>query len=287
MSSERTRAAINMHGDMDPQDPILRSLSDSDRESEQVTVELDEFDEEESDEEHRMVIAQFDRIIANLNDDTAFLRLARPPRLNSVTSDTPNTLDLGSPTDSEIAEAEVDRFLDTRFRNPILSDVVPDTPSTINIGSPALLIEEPESYDSAVPFAESRATFIDQLQNVGLSDLPDDCQSCNICMDQYYSAENPESPVRLPCQHVFGRNCISKWSVTNNSCPLCRRTLFEHEAWPTQAHIRAVLDDIERGNFNGENEQTVLNMARAMEFRQLRRANEEMGTRLRDLVDRL
>ncbi|CAB4254827.1 similar to Saccharomyces cerevisiae YDR143C SAN1 Ubiquitin-protein ligase [Maudiozyma barnettii] len=38
------------------------------------------------------------------------------------------------------------------------------------------------------------------------------------------------SPVKLPCNHVFGRECIYKWSKNENSCPLCRHKIAELSA---------------------------------------------------------
>ncbi|QLL31969.1 hypothetical protein HG536_0C01370 [Torulaspora globosa] len=35
------------------------------------------------------------------------------------------------------------------------------------------------------------------------------------------------SPVRLPCDHVFGRECLFKWSQLENSCPLCRHKIVD------------------------------------------------------------
>ncbi|SMN20703.1 similar to Saccharomyces cerevisiae YDR143C SAN1 Ubiquitin-protein ligase [Maudiozyma saulgeensis] len=35
------------------------------------------------------------------------------------------------------------------------------------------------------------------------------------------------SPVKLPCNHIFGRECIYKWSRNENSCPLCRHKIAE------------------------------------------------------------
>lgn len=34
----------------------------------------------------------------------------------------------------------------------------------------------------------------------------------------------PDHPVRLPCNHVFGLDCLSAWFKLNPSCPLCRRS---------------------------------------------------------------
>nr|OQO20838.1 hypothetical protein B0A51_13233 [Rachicladosporium sp. CCFEE 5018] len=47
--------------------------------------------------------------------------------------------------------------------------------------------------------------------------------TCPIC------DEPATDPVRLPCNHVFCRECITAWSVgppEHNTCPMCRRVLF-------------------------------------------------------------
>lgn len=35
------------------------------------------------------------------------------------------------------------------------------------------------------------------------------------------------SPVKLPCGHVFGRQCISHWTKEHNSCPICRADIVD------------------------------------------------------------
>ena len=56
--------------------------------------------------------------------------------------------------------------------------------------------------------------------------------TCTICTEAFLRGENPEVPVRLDCGHVFGMNCILKWLSPvsrngNNSCPNCRRPIFD------------------------------------------------------------
>lgn len=83
----------------------------------------------------------------------------------------------------------------------------------------------------------------DFLQNsppVEKSTLEEEDQECSICMSKYgigrgnkepatkseqglLGEEAPESPVKLPCGHVFGDWCIKKWLLTQHaSCPACR-----------------------------------------------------------------
>jgi hypothetical protein len=54
-------------------------------------------------------------------------------------------------------------------------------------------------------------------------------QSCCICYQAYDTAPmdgDAEMPVRLPCGHIFGDTCTSKWMSTKNTCPLCKFELF-------------------------------------------------------------
>ena len=70
--------------------------------------------------------------------------------------------------------------------------------------------------------------FLSRLPDVDLIDFPNET-NCNICMEHFGDTEDSESPVQLPCHHVVGRNCISRWLETKNSCPFCRHVLFEPE----------------------------------------------------------
>ena len=71
-----------------------------------------------------------------------------------------------------------------------------------------------------------------------------------ICLEEYGTNNSEggiiERPVRLPCNHVFGSQCIATWlspiQGANNSCPYCRRTLFEvasHVGAPEPVHMLA------------------------------------------------
>ena len=105
----------------------------------------------------------------------------------------------------------------------------------LSMGESSLDLEEGSLDGGDTPLSRAGTRFVDELPDISVNDLPDDCHSCDICMEPFdssSSAEEPESPVKLPCGHVMGRSCISKWltSSSNNSCPLCRRVLFDPEA---------------------------------------------------------
>ncbi|ONH68235.1 Protein SAN1 [Cyberlindnera fabianii] len=37
--------------------------------------------------------------------------------------------------------------------------------------------------------------------------------------------EYTHAAIRLPCEHVFGRNCVYEWLKMKNTCPLCRKVV--------------------------------------------------------------
>ena len=44
-------------------------------------------------------------------------------------------------------------------------------------------------------------------------------ENCSICLNTF------KSKVKLSCSHQFCKNCIYKWMLTNNSCPMCRKDI--------------------------------------------------------------
>ena len=53
---------------------------------------------------------------------------------------------------------------------------------------------------------------------------------CPCCYVEYgkpgSEGEKAERPLKILCGHVFGDICLDKW-LPNNSCPMCRRKLFD------------------------------------------------------------
>lgn len=48
-------------------------------------------------------------------------------------------------------------------------------------------------------------------------------ETCSICIHNF---ETHTKCIILPCKHFFHKECISKWLEENNSCPVCRCTLY-------------------------------------------------------------
>ena len=88
--------------------------------------------------------------------------------------------------------------------------------------------------------------FLEQLPKIPLGELPAG-SSCMICLNTYgaQSAENGtiESPVRLPCTHHVGLECITIWLSADKtgkiSCPYCRKSFLPVRPRP----YRTIEDD--------------------------------------------
>lgn len=98
------------------------------------------------------------------------------------------------------------------------------------------------------------------LEKVDLSVLAGEDRRCGICLLDYGEGEPTKSstgnateaticvhPVRLPCDHCFGSECLSHWlspfpiGGSGNSCPICRKELFS--PWPAATDP----DDLDHG----------------------------------------
>ena len=45
---------------------------------------------------------------------------------------------------------------------------------------------------------------------------------CGICMDSFYDQEMVK---KLPCGHIYHKDCLSQWMQTNNKCPFCDKLI--------------------------------------------------------------
>ncbi len=72
-----------------------------------------------------------------------------------------------------------------------------------------------------------------------------DQKGCHFCKKDFTSDGSSlrtqgksalEIPLTLPCEHVLGSVCLGQWLRTNpaDSCPLCRRQLYELESSKTK-----------------------------------------------------
>ncbi|WOL17183.1 E3 ubiquitin-protein ligase [Canna indica] len=86
---------------------------------------------------------------------------------------------------------------------------------------------------------------IDSLPSVLLTeeDVAKDNAVCAVCKDGILVEERVK---RLPCSHLYHKDCILPWLAVRNSCPLCRFELPtddpEYEKWKATRAARVVTD---------------------------------------------
>lgn len=70
--------------------------------------------------------------------------------------------------------------------------------------------------------AQAMQTFVKEV------DFQEEMQeaACPICLDGF----SPAIPiVQLVCTHIFHKACLGEWLKLNQSCPTCRRSIFQEE----------------------------------------------------------
>ncbi|KAL2036741.1 hypothetical protein N7G274_010536 [Stereocaulon virgatum] len=82
--------------------------------------------------------------------------------------------------------------------------------------------------------AEEVAEWLDKIPVIPVHDMAKEDRICCICHNEY-AKHNPEGvmecPVRLPgacCGHVFGKECLKKWLIKKDTCPMCRHVQLHH-----------------------------------------------------------
>lgn len=70
--------------------------------------------------------------------------------------------------------------------------------------------------------------FIQNLERVTIQEIRMEQSSdfmCSICREEF-SVGSVTIRLPHPCSHFFHEHCIIRWFNRNNTCPLCRRTIY-------------------------------------------------------------
>lgn len=89
-------------------------------------------------------------------------------------------------------------------------------------------------------------TFVRSLKTIDLISLGSDPtdQKCSICLEKYGIVPETDIPTKLGCGHIMGSECLKKWLITSESCPLCREEVFKRVDQPVNNFRRDILVDI-------------------------------------------
>lgn len=70
-----------------------------------------------------------------------------------------------------------------------------------------------------------------QIDPKGLGPEPHE-QNCSICLNEYGTVSETDTPIKMPCGHIMGAECIGKWLKVSVTCPQCRRRVFARPVEP-------------------------------------------------------
>jgi hypothetical protein len=80
-------------------------------------------------------------------------------------------------------------------------------------------IEEDNVFGGVGASAES----VDALEAVTLESCVESVTRCAVCLEKFSDWLEGEDPLRrMPCQHVYHKDCIVRWLEESHLCPLCR-----------------------------------------------------------------
>ena len=93
------------------------------------------------------------------------------------------------------------------------------------------------------------------FQAVRTEDLESEGRTCPICLEPFGQGTREESQqeegVRLPCNHVVGRQCLIRCLDGGIvTCPYCRRRMYENS--PLTRAEEGTWEDIDDSNYDGE-----------------------------------
>lgn len=126
---------------------------------------------------------------------------------------------------------EANRFLNSRPLRPILNSL--NMALTLHPAKMASKKEDANRERDLKRFMASLTTL-----DVGALGSDETDQQCPVCFEKYIhpsDEENPslnimnETPVRLPCSHLMGKDCLESWLANADSCPSCRTQVFKRE----------------------------------------------------------
>ncbi len=97
----------------------------------------------------------------------------------------------------------------------------------------------------AVEQLKNKFIFLSAVPYVEMADLPASNDECYICLEPFNSSPwqlggTWNRPVRLPCGHIVGIQCLTRWVLSDNfdnGCSLCRVMVVDVSRVPITYHV--------------------------------------------------
>lgn len=96
-----------------------------------------------------------------------------------------------------------------------------------NNSSTAMADSDSESLQERKKAQRKRRALLRRLPTFLISDVSDLTQvqeECSICLDRFKLVQNVR---KLPCGHMFHKQCVDRWLIVHASCPYCKAEICE------------------------------------------------------------
>lgn len=88
------------------------------------------------------------------------------------------------------------------------------------------LAQSEQLSDRPVPSSVVSRLPVRGLTALDISRMPDECRSCAICIDEFRPGDEQ---MTLPCFHSFHRQCVEEWFHRQDTCPVCKHQVCDHD----------------------------------------------------------
>ncbi|CAB4386312.1 unnamed protein product [Rhizophagus irregularis] len=147
-------------------------------------------------------------------------------------------------------EAITEQFFHLANSFSILRDQIPNNNSNHQQFLDNLvtqLLEEANASAKGPPPASKN--FIKNLPKVSKSEIKSD-DTCIICAENF-SANEKVNITKMPCNHMFDKDCILPWLELHNTCPNCRYEVESDDPeWKKKQKEKQIIEDSEEEDPN-------------------------------------
>jgi len=130
--------------------------------------------------------------------------------------------------------------------------------------TPAPLSSSPQPSPNSSPQGSPRTSQPSPISSPSRLSLPSTLygEECNVCLAHFQVGDRvATSKDSAQCSHIFHEECISRWLLVRDGCPICRRSYFPEAAADIESGVEGNMGITEEGNMMSSPSFVAVNMA--------------------------